>query len=145
MSICYYHKQKLVNNRMFKPFSPPFSPPVPVGSGPLSSYQQRIPFPGEAGAPPPWDPYQDGSPTNYDIDDPVISPDHPPLDTPSSPAGSPSAPHEIAAKTYLSRRGRGLPPIQPSAPNLSIFNWLTTAPILPHAQHSQKREERCGR
>ena len=119
--------------------------PVPVGVGPLSTYQEhiKIPIPGEAGAPPPWTPV---SPSREGPSTPCLASYADCTDSfPPDSSSPPPAPCQVPTKTYISRKGKGLAPLLPPAPEMTEVNWLQSAPNFPTASRRNLREQRCGR
>ena len=123
--------------------------PVPVSSGPLTTYRCEIPVPGQEGGPPLWESSPTiTSPSCYNL--PPITPNEnaPQGDLQPDQLASPlviPSPIVQASKTYLSRATRGLPPFPAPPPTLSDFNWMESAPRFPCAPHSSVRAMRCGR
>ena len=127
-------------------------PLIPVGEGPLSSYHDHvlIPVPGELGGPPLWTPVSPamvGSPSTF----PESTSTDPPRSKSISPVPNsiPPDPEIIdnfpkPCKTYLSRRARGLPPLQcfsSDVGNLGVT--LLSENLAP--ERRRKGERRCGR
>ena len=131
-------------------------PLVPVGEGPLSSYHDHIliPVPGELGGPPLWTPVSPAM-----VGSPAASPatflESIPTDPQRSKSISPvpnSIPPEPEIidtfpeprKTYLSRRARGLPPLQCFSSDVgNQAVTLLSQNLAP--ERRRKGERRCGR
>ena len=131
-------------------------PLIPVGEGPLSSYHDHIliPVPGELGGPPLWTPVSPAM-----VGSPAASPatflESIPTDPQRSKSISPvpnSIPPEPEIidtfpeprKTYLSRRARGLPPLQCFSSDVgNQAVTLLSQNLAP--ERRRKGERRCGR